>query len=96
MRRASVVLCVSALLAGCAHLPAAPKPACNIAASAPVEPEPQPPALTPEQRTAADVALITALGEPLGVALIRWTDVEHPAWGRRQAARVTAVRAACP
>jgi hypothetical protein len=35
------------------------------------------------------------VGEPLGVALIRWTDVEHPAWGRRQSARVTATSEWC-
>lgn len=68
---------------------------CPTVASAPAEPEPQAPVLTDAQRLAVDVAIIRALGEPLGAAVIRWTDVEHPAWGRRQAARVEATAAWC-
>lgn len=62
---------------------------------APIEPEPQGPALTPDQLTTADAAVIVALGEALGIPYIRWLAVEHPAWGRRQADRVQAGAAEC-
>lgn len=96
MRSPTLVLVAGALLApaGCASTPVT-APICPASATAPVEAEPVAPALTEAQRQAADVAIILALGEPLGAALIRFTDVEHAAWGRRQAARVTATRAWC-
>lgn len=61
-------------------------------ACAPVEAAPVAPVLTAEQRKAADVALVTALGPTLGVALIQFTDVSLPAWARRQAQRVEETR----
>jgi hypothetical protein len=83
------VLAVCALLVGCTDRPVPVKPLV-LCDSQPVEPEPPKPALTDAQRLAIDVAIIQAVGPDLGTAIIRWTDVEHPAWGRRQAARVAA------
>lgn len=68
---------------------------CPVSATAPVESEPQGPVLTDAQRQSADVAIIVAVGDVVGVEVIRHSDVEHPAWGRRQAARVEATRAWC-
>lgn len=94
MRRASVVGALCLALAACATTPSVqPLVLCD---TQPVEAEPVAPMLTDAQRLAADVALVGALGPVLGAAVIRWTDVEHPAWGRRQAARVAANLAACP
>lgn len=62
---------------------------------APVEPEPQGPDMTPDQQTAGDAAVIVALGETIGVPLIRHREVEHPAWGRRQAERLEDAVAYC-
>lgn len=59
-----------------------------------LEPEPTPPSLTDEQRLALDVATIRVLGQEVAVPLIRFRDVAHPAWGRRQAERVRAAREA--
>lgn len=96
MRSASIALAAALALAACDRpLPVQPLTQCPVSATAPVEPEPAAPVLTEAQRAAVDVAIIVALGEPLGVALIRWTDVEHPAWGRRQGARVTATGEWC-
>lgn len=63
-------------------------------ACAEVEAEPTPPVLTSEQRLALDVATITVLGQELAVPVIRFRDVGHPAWGRRQAERVRQTRSA--
>lgn len=61
------------------------------------EAEPIAPDLTAEQRLALDVATIRVLGQEVAVPLIRFRDVAHPAWGRRQAERVRAAREAlCP
>lgn len=97
MRHAVLSSLCAVALAACATTEPAPQPLvlCDAAAGAPVEPEPQPPVLTDAQRLAADVAVVTTLGPDLGAALIRWTDVEHPAWGRRQAARVAATAGWC-
>lgn len=96
MRSSSVGIALCALLGACATTPApGPVVLCDTAGAAPVEAEPTAPVLTSEQRLAVDVAIITAVGPDLGAALIRYTDVEHPAWGRRAAARVTATAAWC-
>lgn len=65
-------------------------------ACADVEPEPMAPAITEVQRLAVDVATINALGVDLAVPVIRFRDVDHPAWGRRQAARLEEIRKSCP
>lgn len=92
---ALTALIAAVTLAGCIDRPVPVEPLV-LCDTQPVEPEPVKPMLTPAQRLAADVAIVTALGPDLGAAVIRWTDVEHPAWGRRQAARVAANLAACP
>jgi hypothetical protein len=61
-------------------------------ACAPVEDEPKRPSLTGDQLLKLDAAAIAALGLPLAQSFIRWADVDHPAWGRRNAARVEATR----
>lgn len=68
---------------------------CPASATAEVEVEPVAPALDAAQRLAVDVAIVQAVGPVLGSAVIRFTDVDHPAWGRRQAARVEMTKAAC-
>lgn len=95
MYRTLAIAAVLALAACDRPVPVQPLAQCPVSATAPVEPEPAAPVLTEAQREAVDVAIIMALGEPWGVAVIRWTDVEHPAWGRRQAARVTATSDWC-
>lgn len=96
--RVLVIMGASLTLAACGHggqtviTPLDPLPA---SICAPPEPEPQGPDLTPEQQTAADVGVIVALGETVGVPLIRHREVEHPAWGRRQAERVKAAADYC-
>lgn len=85
-------------LAACGTTGVEPRPALDPLPSsicAPVESEPQGPALTPEQQTTGDAAVIVALGEAIGVPLIRHREVEHPAWGRRQAERVKDAVAYC-
>lgn len=95
-RWAALGVAVLALGACDRPLPLAPVvDQCPVSATSPVEPEPQGPALTEAQREAADVAIIVAIGDVVGVRVIRHSDVEHPAWGRRQAARVTATAAWC-
>lgn len=86
----------AATLAACAPKPPVegvviPPPA---AVCAEVEAEPSAPDLTPEQRLALDVATVRVLGQDLAVPLIRFRDVAHPAWGRRQAERLRAAREA--
>lgn len=94
--RGSSVIALCALLGACATTPTpGPVVLCDTAGAAPAEAEPVAPMLTDAQRLAVDVAVITTLGPDLGAALIRYTDVEHPAWGRRAAARVTATAAWC-
>lgn len=96
MRSSTVALAVCALLGACATTPApGPVVLCDTAGAAPAEAEPTGPVLTEAQRLAVDVAIITAVGPDLGAALIRYTDVEHPAWGRRADARVTQTAAWC-
>jgi len=85
-------------LTACGTTGVEPRPALDPLPSsicAPVEVEPQGPALTPEQQTTGDAAVIVALGETIGVPLIRHREVEHPAWGRRQAERVKDAAAYC-
>jgi len=96
MRSTTIALAACALLGACATTPApGPVVLCDTAGAAPAEAEPTGPVLTGAQRLAVDVAIITALGPDLGAALIRYTDVEHPAWGRRADARVTQTAAWC-
>lgn len=89
----ALVLLAALAVAGCATtrgpvaVPLDPLPA---SICAPPEPEPQGPAITPDQQTAGDVGVIRALGEALGIAIIQHREVTHPAWGRRQAERVRA------
>lgn len=88
-----VLLLAAGLLSACGTTGVPPRAALDpLPASicAPVEAEPQGPAITPDQQTTGDAAVIVALGEALGVPLIRHREVEHPAWGRRQAERVKA------
>lgn len=86
----------AALLAACAPTPPVegvviPPPA---SVCAEVEAEPVAPDLTSEQRLALDVATVRVLGQELAVPVIRFRDVAHPAWGRRQAERIKQARAA--
>lgn len=87
----------SAALAACDPSPevegAVPIPP-PASACAEIEPEPVAPVLSPEQRLALDVATIKVLGQELAVPVIRFRDVAHPAWGRRQAERVRQTRSA--
>lgn len=90
MKRFLLVSLVAALtLPGCDRTPPITplETPCPSSASAEVEAEPVGPALTAEQRSALDRALAAAVGLPLAQAVVRFTDVEHPAWGRRLAAR---------
>lgn len=90
MRSSTIGICAALALGACATTPApGPVVLCDTAGAAPAEPEPTGPVLTEAQRLAVDVAIVTAVGPALGAALIRYTDVEHPAWGRRANARVT-------
>jgi len=97
MRSSTVIaLAACALLGACATTPPpGPVVLCDTAGAAPAEPEPTAPVLTDAQRLAVDVAVVSTLGPVLGAALIRYSDVEHPAWGRRAAARVTATAEWC-
>lgn len=94
MIRNALVLVATLALVGCAttgaDVPIPPLDPLPAAICAPPEPEPQGPAITQDQQTAGDAAVIVALGEALGIPLIRHREVEHPAWGRRQAERVRA------
>lgn len=94
MRGAGLIL--AAALAACTPTPPVegvviPPPAVVCAE---LELEPTSPVLTDEQRLALDVATIRVLGQEVAVPLIRFRDVAHPAWGRRQAERVRAAREA--
>lgn len=95
-----VIWTASASLAACAPQPdvsgaiSMPPPA---SVCAEIEAEPVAPDLTPEQRLALDVATVRVLGQDLAVPVIRFRDVAHPAWGRRQAERLRAARLSlCP
>ena len=93
MIRTVLVTLAALSLAACGTTGVPPRAALDplpAAICAPVEAEPQGPAITPDQQTTGDAAVIVALGEALGVPLIRHREVEHPAWGRRQAERVKA------
>lgn len=96
MRRSLAGLGAALALGACqttgAVLP--PEP-CSPLVLAEVEAEPIVPPLTEAQHQAAYKALFQALGEPLTVAWVRAVEVSVPAWGRRQAARVTVQREAC-
>ena len=92
----ALVLIAAGAVAACSpthRLDVAPLPSVACAA---VEPEPVAPAITDVQRLSVDVATINAVGVDLAVPLIRFRDVEHPAWGRRQAARLEEIRKSCP
>lgn len=98
MRRASCLL-VAALLAGCTPTivdpPIVPLDPCPASALAEPEAEPVAPQISPDMQMVADAALIYALTGDVAAALIRYRDVDHPAWGRRQAERVRATQAWC-
>lgn len=94
MHRAGLILLAG--LAACTPKPpvegvALPPPAVVCSE---LEPEPVGPVLSEEQRLALDVATVRILGQEVAVPLIRFRDVAHPAWGRRQAERVRAAREA--
>lgn len=92
----ALVLIVAVAVSACSptqRLEVVPLPAVACAA---VEPEPVAPEITEVQRLSVDVATINAVGVDLAVPLIRFRDVEHPAWGRRQAARLEEIRKSCP
>lgn len=95
MRRSIAGLGAALALGACQTLPPATVEPCSPLVLAEVEAEPVVPALTEAQRQAAYKALFQALGEPLTVAWVRAVEVSIPAWGRRQAARVSAQREAC-
>lgn len=96
MRSRLIVWTLAGLLAACTPTPPVEGVVLPPPASVCAEPEAEPvaPDLTPEQRLALDVATVRVLGQALAVPVIRFRDVEHPAWGRRQAERVRASRAA--
>jgi len=92
-----IVLTLAAWTAACAPAPPVqplPLP-CPSSATAEIEGAPLAPSLTPEQRLAVDTAVIRAAGPVLGQALIRFTDVEVPAWGRRGWQRVEQTAREC-
>lgn len=95
IRHRLIIWTLSALLAACDPAPtiegAVPIPP-PASVCAEIEAEPVAPDLTPEQRLALDVATVRVLGQELAVPLIRFRDVSHPAWGRRQAERIRAAR----
>ena len=96
MRSRLIIWSLAGLLAACTPKPPVegvtiPPPA---SVCAELEAEPVAPALSPEQRLALDVATVRVLGQDLAVPVIRFRDVDHPAWGRRQAERVRASREA--
>lgn len=96
MRSRLIAWTIAATLAACAPKPPVegvviPPPA---SVCADLEPEPTAPVITLEQRLALDVATVRVLGQDLAVPFIRFRDVEHPAWGRRQAERIRQARAA--
>ena len=96
MHRAAIALAL--IVTGCAGTPRVVTPPldpCPSAVSAPLEPEPQGPALTPLQQLAADAGLIRALGPDLAAAYTQYRDVDHPAWARRLAVRVAQGAAWC-
>lgn len=68
---------------------------CPATATAAVEPRPERPALTAEQQSALDRAVILALGEPLAIAVIGFTDVLLPAYTNRQVERIEQTRGWC-
>lgn len=87
---------LAAVLAACTPTPPVegvviPPPS---AVCAEIEAEPMAPVLTPEQRLALDVATVRVLGQDLAVPVIRFRDIEHPAWGRRQSERLRQARSA--
>jgi len=95
-----LVVIAALALAGCGHLSSRPvsvvEPViCPAQATAAAEAAPARPALTLEQLQALDVATLTALGEDLGLAWIRVTGAEEPAWAGRQTARIEAMRVWC-
>lgn len=92
----ALVLIAAVAVAACSptqRLEVVPLPAVACAA---VEPEPVSPVITDVQRLSVDVATINAVGVDLAVPLIRFRDVEHPAWGRRQANRLEEIIKSCP
>lgn len=86
-------IALALMVTGCAGTP--PLDPCPAAVSGPLEPEPQGPDLTAVQQLAADAGLIRALGPDLAAAYTQYRDVDHPAWARRQAARVAVGAAWC-
>lgn len=97
IRHRLVIWTLSALLAACNPTPpiegAVPIPP-PASVCAEIEAEPVSPELTSDQRLSLDVATVRVLGQDLAVPLIRFRDVSHPAWGRRQAERIRAARSA--
>lgn len=96
--KAVVIVASFLVLAACETVPA---PAvreldpCTASALAAIEERPVRPALTAAQQEAYDVAVLRALGVPLGTALIAFQDVELPSWSNRQVERVRAQKAWC-
>ena len=92
-------LIVMLALAGCNPRMERPAPVapiiCPASATAALEPAPSRPNLSQSQQDAFDVAVITALGENLGVALIRFLDAEQPAYQDRLQARIENTRVWC-
>ena len=92
MRGAVIVLALA--LAGCGGVELAP-PVLPVALCADPEPEPVGPVISIDQEVSSDVASIRALGPDLALALKKFRDVDHPAWGRRQAERLKEARRIC-
>lgn len=94
----ALALCLCVALPACGETPA-PEPVqpivCPASASAALETAPLRPNLSQTQQDAFDVAVITALGEDLGVAVIRFFDAEQPAYQGRLQARIEATRVWC-
>jgi hypothetical protein len=94
----ALAVCLTVALPACGETPE-PRPVqpiiCPASATASLEAEPVRPTMTPEQQTAFDVAAILALGEDMGVAIIRYFDAEQPAYQGRLQARIEATRVWC-
>lgn len=90
MRRLIVLAPLAALLAACETTPDVPHVVtdpCIASASAPLEPKPAGPAITPTQQGQVDSAVLNVLGEQ---AFIEYegSRVAVEAWGDRQSQRV--------
>lgn len=95
MRRGLAIALVALLGACITRPPVVTVSGCSALSQTPVEAAPVIPELTEAQRQALYKAAFVALGEVLTVSWVRAVEVSHPAWGRRQAARVEAQRLEC-